>query len=134
MSKFYFHFRQGSALQLDEDGTEFETVEEAYLSAFRAAQDMWHELLVSRQDPRRCSFEVCDGDGRCLFPLPFMEVLEVCFDSKRNQPLDPVLVRTAFENQRRAWRLRHEVTDQLRAARSSLEQSRALLKQFPELG
>jgi hypothetical protein len=134
MAKFYFHFRQYSALTHDEQGSEFDSVEDAYLSAFRAAQEMWHELLLERQDPRSCSFEVVDADGSLLFVLPFMEVLDACTGSKSRKQgsyVDAFLA--ALNNQRHAHRLHREVSAQVDAARSSVRQSLNLLAQLRKL-
>ncbi len=78
MARYFFHFRQGTSLSADDVGSEFVTVEDAYLSAVRAAQDMWHELLIKREDPLECSFEVFDQRGNEVFILPFSELLDVC--------------------------------------------------------
>ncbi len=88
MAKFFFHFRQGDLYQADDLGCEFASAEAAYVGAFAATQDMWRELLIKRQDPLLCAFEVRDEHGRDLFTLPFAEVLDVCrgrtaTDSKR---------------------------------------------------
>jgi len=80
MTRFYFDFRQGQELAPDTIGGEFADVEKAYLEAFKAAQEMWGELLSRRRDPRRCAFEVHDGNGNNLFVLPFLELLESCQD------------------------------------------------------
>src|SRR5689334_8039797 len=78
MPRYFFNFRQAGSVAPDEGGSEFDSVEAAYLAAFKAAQEMWHELLLARQDPRLCAFEVVDESGNGLFNLPFGEVLEVC--------------------------------------------------------
>src|SRR5690348_12193979 len=78
MNRFYFHFRQGVTLSVDDEGCTFASAEDAYLGAFTAAREMWHELLFQREDPRACSFDVTDKQGQLLFTLPFSEVLEVC--------------------------------------------------------
>lgn len=80
MSRFYFNFRQGASFSVDDEGCEFPSVEEAYLGAVAAAQDMWRELLIRREDPFACAFEVTDIKGRELFTLPFSELLEACRD------------------------------------------------------
>src|SRR5437667_10085 len=78
MSRFFFHFRQGAGFAVDDEGCEFASTELAYLGAFQAAQEMWRELLVKRQDPMLCAFEVLDQDGNDIFVLPFSEVLDAC--------------------------------------------------------
>jgi hypothetical protein len=84
MARYFFNFRQGTALAADDIGSEFETVEDAYLGAVQAAQDMWRELLIRREDPLECAFEVVDQDGNELFALPFSEVLDACTPSDPN--------------------------------------------------
>jgi hypothetical protein len=78
MARYFFNFRQGTTRTADDLGSDFETVEDAYLGAVRAAQDMWRELLIRREDPLECAFEVIDRDGNEVFVLPFSEVLEAC--------------------------------------------------------
>ena len=86
MAKYFFNFRQGAAYQVDDLGCEFGSVEDAYMGAFTAAQDMWRELLIERQDPLLCAFEVMDEQGNHLFELPFSEILDAC----RGRALPPV--------------------------------------------
>src|SRR5690242_4029740 len=78
MSLFYFDFRQGPSYSIDQEGCDFANVEDAYLGAVAAAQDMWRELLIRREDPMLCAFDVTDEEGRELFTLPFSEVLDAC--------------------------------------------------------
>jgi hypothetical protein len=78
MARYFFHFRQGTSVSADDVGSDFPTVEDAYLSAVQAAQDMWRELLMKREDPLECSFEVVDQRGNEVFTLPFSEVLDAC--------------------------------------------------------
>jgi hypothetical protein len=82
MPRFFFDFRQGQDHCADEQGTEFTSAEQAYLEAFKAAQDMWSELLRQRRDPTQCVFEVRDERRELLFVLPFQEVIESCQNSK----------------------------------------------------
>jgi len=60
-------------------------VEQAYLEAFKGAQDMWSELLRQRRDPRHCAFEVRDEQRDLLFVLPFQEVIESCDNRKQTR-------------------------------------------------
>jgi hypothetical protein len=82
MARFFFDFREDSDCCKDAEGTEFVDVEQAYLEAFKGAQDMWGELLRQRRDPRRCAFEVRNEQRDLLFVLPFTEVIESC-DNRR---------------------------------------------------
>jgi len=73
--RYYFHLRIGDTFSPDEIGLDLPDVETAYLEAFKAAQDMWSELLVDGLDPFMRSFEISDGH-QVLMTLPFREVLE----------------------------------------------------------
>jgi len=87
MRKFYFNFRQGHSFCPDEEGCDFANTDEAYLGAFAAAQELWRELLIRREDPRECAFEVTDLRGSALFTLPFSEILDVCRPMSPSSPL-----------------------------------------------
>ena len=81
MPRFFFDFRQGDEFTPDSAGSEFPSAEKAYLGAYRAAGEMWAELLAGRRDPRRCSFEIHDSNRNLLSVLPFRELLDSCHDS-----------------------------------------------------
>jgi CheY-like chemotaxis protein len=74
--RYYFHLRIGDSISPDEIGLEIADLETAYLEAFKAAQEMWAELISERCDPLIRSFEIADEHGRVLLTLPFREVLE----------------------------------------------------------
>jgi hypothetical protein len=76
--RYYFHLRIGETVSPDEIGLEFANLETAYLEAFRAAREMWTELLAERSNPLIRAFEIADEDGQILLTLPFREVLDVC--------------------------------------------------------
>jgi len=74
--RYYFHLRIGHTISPDEIGLDLANVETAYLEAFKAAQEMWSELLAEGSDPLSRCFEIVDERGRSLLTLPFAEVLE----------------------------------------------------------
>jgi hypothetical protein len=74
--QYYFHLRIGDTVSADELGLDLPDLETAYLEAFRAAQEMWSELLAQRSDPLRRAFDIADADGQVLMTIPFCEVLE----------------------------------------------------------
>jgi hypothetical protein len=74
--RYYFHLRVGPTLSPDEIGLDLPDLETAYLEAFKAAQEMWPELLTERCDPLIRSFEIADERGQILLTLPCREVLE----------------------------------------------------------
>lgn len=126
MPRFFFDFRQGAEICPDAEGTEFAHVEQAYLESFRAAQDMWGELLRQRRDPRRCLFEVRNGKRELLFVLPFMEVIESCTDRQQN----PIRfnIEQATHAIAHSKRINEEFVRTLQAVRRTLEASRDLVR------
>ncbi|MBV9990335.1 MAG: hypothetical protein JOZ72_03500 [Alphaproteobacteria bacterium] len=132
MAKYFFNFRQGASYQVDDQGCEFDSVEEAYLGAFTAAQDMWRELLIKRQDPLLCTFEVMDEEGRDLFSLPFVEILDVC-RGRINRPVHiaprPHYVHQAMENRAAAMKMLGQVSSTVADARATLRETWSLLAQ-----
>ncbi len=136
MAKFFFNFRQGASYQADDLGCEFDSVEEAYLGAFTAAQDMWRELLIKRQDPLLCAFEVMDEAGRDLFSLPFVEILEVC-RGRAQPPMHlqprPHYIQQAMDDRAKALRMLSEVSTTVSDARATLRETWSLLAQVGKI-
>jgi hypothetical protein len=135
MSRYFFNFRQGTAYSIDEEGCDFDSVEEAYLAAFRAAQDMWRDLLIARQDPLLCAFEITDTDGHDLVVLPFGEILDAC---RGNNSINPFkshngAFHEAIEGNRRSRRLMSEISSVLGEARATLRESVGLLAQASKI-
>jgi hypothetical protein len=119
MHRFYFDFRQGSEVVPDEEGCELASAEDAYLEAFKAAQEMWGALLAERSDPRRCAFDVRDAYGHLLFVLPFQELLDSCRDGAvAPHHCDPL--RQAAANVHHAMRLKGELGREIDKARKNL--------------
>jgi hypothetical protein len=132
MSLFYFNFRQGPSYSVDDEGCQFTTVEEAYLGAVAAAQDMWRELLIRREDPMMCAFDVSDEQGHELFTLPFSEVLDACRGRTASAEPKPVgaAVYVALAHNRAARRTMSDLSTSLKQARMSLNEAIDLLKQI----
>jgi hypothetical protein len=126
MPHFFFDFCQGPDHCIDAQGTEFGSVEDAYLGAFQAAQDMWSELLRKRQDPRRCFFEARNAEREVLFALPFQEVMDSCHD----RALPPIhnMVERVIASAQRTRRVTVEFQETLHAVKNTLADSRALLQ------
>ena len=79
MQRFFLNVRHGAAIEApDEDGAEFEGIEQAYLAAFKSAQELWQELLRRHEDPRPYTYEITNAAGIVLMELSFSEVLEAC--------------------------------------------------------
>ncbi|MGD9968166.1 MAG: hypothetical protein AB7T59_16725 [Hyphomonadaceae bacterium] len=87
MGQYYFHLWSGDRYQPDEIGLDLANAEEAYIQAFRAAQDGWIEMVRAGVNPRRHRFDVVDEAGQMLFELPFLEVISR--EGRRRLPLLP---------------------------------------------
>ena len=130
MPQFFFDFRQAGILTPDTEGVEFDTVEQAYLEAFRTAQDMWSELLRRRRDPRRCCFEVHSEAREMLFIFPFQEVIDSCTD--RIVPPIPPSLQQLVETFNSARLVREELAQLVQHSQQVLLESRKHLRQVPD--
>lgn len=127
MPRYFFDFRQNGVLAPDTVGCEFPDAEQAYLEAFKAAQEMWTELLAQRRDPRRCSFEVHDGDGNLLFVLPFREILESCHDCPPARLAIADTFRQSIAVMNAIRRAHYDFLSEVKTARNTLRQSAELI-------
>ena len=79
MQRFYLNLRRGDlTVAPDDEGTDFASIEEAYLETFKGARELWPELLRKRQDPSQYAYDITDSDGAVLMELPFAEIVESC--------------------------------------------------------
>ena len=129
MARCFFNFRQGAHYSVDELGCEFESVESAYLAAVRAAQDIWREMLIQREDPLLCAFDVTDAAGNDLFYLPFSEVLDACAGRTHPRPAHPPRnpLSPAYECHLRAHRAISGISAAMKKTSAALRETRALL-------
>ncbi len=125
MPRYHFNFFDDTAYFADEVGVELDSVETAFLEAFRGAQDIWHERLRQRRDPRACSFDVTDHQGAVLFVLPFAEVLDSC--RRRTGPVEAPRFVDAMSNTGRTRRLTSELSEVMEATRSEILRAQAIL-------
>ena len=129
MPRYFFNFREGTKYSADDEGSDFDSVEAAYLEVFRTAQEMWSELLLQKRDPRDCAFEIVDGAGTSLIVMPFSEVLEACSGKAAAAPAEfPRPYFDAISSQARARRLCSDLAEQVQQAHTSLARTRALLE------
>jgi hypothetical protein len=136
MSRYFFNFRQGDNYSSDEEGCDFDSMEQAYLAAFGAAQDMWRDLLVARKDPLACAFEITDANGRELLLLPFGEVLDACRDRSAISPHNfkkNGAFQEALEGRRLTQNLMSEISTALNDARAALRETASLLARANKL-
>jgi hypothetical protein len=128
MQRYHLHIRQaGVLISPDDKGSDFDSVEAAYLEAFESAQELWPILLEDRRDPRGYSFEITNSAGVVLMEVPFSELLDNCRDAHpRGRPEKPAPVfdkdtfQQAADNARQLTRETAELTRQLRATHQSV--------------
>ena len=75
MPTFYLHFIDGRETLFQDDGMEFDDLEQAYLAVCAAIPDMARERLIKRQDPLDAAYSIADHQGRILMTVPFTDVL-----------------------------------------------------------
>ena len=132
MPHFFFDLTSGGVVTLDDIGTDYPSLEEAYLETCRAALDMSFEKFRSRDDPRDDSFDILDEQRRALMHVPFSDVLQ-----PRTRP-NPVSATPTIEACRRHRArndaLRADVRSELKKMESAVDTmltSMARLKAIP---
>jgi len=75
MPRFFFNHSSHGDVCVDDIGTEFPSLEAAYLDTCEAALLIAFEKLRARQDPAEDAFEIIDRHGHALMRVPFSEVL-----------------------------------------------------------
>jgi hypothetical protein len=75
MPLFFFNFTSPGEVSMDRIGTEFPSLEAAYLSTCQAILEIAAEKLRARQDPDQDAFEIVDAQHAVLMQVPFLEVL-----------------------------------------------------------
>jgi hypothetical protein len=71
MPRFYFHVRRGAILEVDNEGVEFPTLEEARQEAIRAAREIIADQLIKGDVEAEQSFEITSEAGVLLHQVPF---------------------------------------------------------------
>jgi hypothetical protein len=72
MPRYYFHVRSAAGVELDPQGLEFDTVEEAIADARKAGAEILLDRAVEEKAPRPASeFEIVDVSGRVVARVPF---------------------------------------------------------------
>ncbi|MDY8108571.1 PAS domain-containing protein [Fulvimarina sp. 2208YS6-2-32] len=74
--RLFFHLRKSATfVRRDDDGQEFETLDEAYQIACREIPEMVAEFLRQRTDALGFAFEITDEAGQLLMEIPFRETV-----------------------------------------------------------
>ena len=75
MPLFFFNHSSAGNVCVDDLGTEFPSLEAAYLDTCDAVLDIAFEKLRTQQDPEDDFFDIIDVEGHLLMHVPFSEVL-----------------------------------------------------------
>lgn len=76
MPHFFFNYISGGTTAVDDTGTEFSSLEAAYLDTCETALAIAFEKLRERVDPADDAFEITDHKQTVLMRVPFSEVLQ----------------------------------------------------------
>ncbi|MCK1383763.1 hypothetical protein [Bradyrhizobium sp. 21] len=133
MPRFFFNFSIDGCLEFDELGTEFNSIEEAYLEACRTALDMSFEKLRERADPTGDSVEIFDAQRRTLMHLPFSDMLSPK-PLRRPPTLESNRIADRCHRELvRGQRLKAEIREELEKVQSISRTIRANLRRFSKV-
>jgi len=113
MPHFFFNYISDGATFVDDMGTEFSSLEAAYLDACETALALAFEKLRGRQDPANDAFEIVDDEKNMLMHLPFAEVLRPGAAAKISTISQQTVL--ALENCRRQVARGETLKDEIRA-------------------
>jgi hypothetical protein len=128
---FFNHTSQGSTF-VDDIGTEYSSLEAAYLDTCDAALAIAFEKLRARQDPTADAFEIADDKHNVLMQVPFSEVLRPAaagnISTVRQQ--HTLVVKNCRRQAERSERLHGEIRAEFARARRMFDAIRANLSAF----
>ncbi|MGC2778912.1 MAG: hypothetical protein WA418_25105 [Bradyrhizobium sp.] len=75
MPLFFFNFISQGKVSIDDTGSEFPSLEAAYLSTYQAILEIACEKLQARRNPQTDAFEITDAQHTVLMKVSFREVL-----------------------------------------------------------
>jgi hypothetical protein len=90
MPRFFFNLSSQGNFSPDDTGTEFSSLEAAYLDTCEAILDIAVEKLRAGQNPAKDAFEIADEQGNVLMEVPFSEVFWPAAATNRPTSLETV--------------------------------------------
>ena len=131
MPRFFFDFSSGGTVVADDVGTEFHSLEEAYLDACQSALEISFEKLRIRSDPNLDSVEILDARRQPLMQVPFSDVLRPKpLRSPARQDQCPEIVSSYQQQLTRGKRLKAEIREELRKMQTTFGAIRANLERL----
>src|SRR5260370_38969207 len=121
MARFFFNHCSAGDVSVDEIGTEYPSVEAAYLDTYDAMLEIAFEKLRTRRDPGQDSFEILDDCGHVLMHVPFSEVLRPHQPIRTPTPYPGhQLIAACRQQMTRSKSLKAELREECSKARSTL--------------
>lgn len=77
MPRFYFHIRDGEDLEIDPQGTVFDSLEAAITDARMAAREILAEKLLNDEVIDGQCFEIADENGEVVEKMPFRSAVRM---------------------------------------------------------
>lgn len=131
MPRFFFDFSSDGRVVADDVGTEFPSLEEAYLDACQSALEISFEKLRIRSDPHLDSVEILDARRRPLMQVPFSDVLRPKPSrSPTRQDQCNGIVSSYQQQLTRGKRLKAEISEELRKMKTTFGAIRANLERL----
>ena len=132
MPLFFFHLSSQGNISLDETGTEFPSLEAAYLETCDAILEIATERLRERQDPANDTFEIADEQRNVLMEVPFSEVLRPAAATNiASVRLHTIRILDSYREQvARSERLESDIREEFRRAKATFHEIRASLAQI----
>jgi hypothetical protein len=127
MPRFFFHFTSQGDVSRDEVGTEFPSLEAAYLDSCQSALEMSIDKLRVRDDPTNDSVEIADESGRLLMTIPFSEVLRPQQKPGVNHRATGAIIQACERQLLRSNMLRSELQAEFEKAQSAFHSIHAKL-------
>jgi len=131
MPRFFFDFSSGGTVVADDVGTEFPSLEDAYLDACQSALEISFEKLRIRSDPNLDSVEILDARRQSLMQVPFSDVLRPKpAGSPARQDQCTEIVSSYQQQLTRGKRLKAEIREELRKMQTTFGAIRANLERL----
>ena len=128
MPLYFFDLASPGVLEIDEIGSDFADIHDAYLDACRAVLEISVEMVRARLDPTRHRIEIRDERGRALIDIPFTEMLRTPIPPPPRAFPKEALRNSIVATLARNRALRSEVSAGCRAARATVAQARATVE------
>ncbi|HEY8578443.1 MAG TPA: hypothetical protein VIL72_01055 [Beijerinckiaceae bacterium] len=73
--RLFFHMRERGRFSEDEEGGDFDTVEDAHREAIAAAREMMAERIRSGRPIDDVAFEIVDEEGERVLTVPWSDAI-----------------------------------------------------------